>query len=134
MLGVDTNVLVRFFVRDDESQFKLAERLIGDARDGTLFVSPIVLVELNWVLRRAYGFSRDAVMEVLQGMTEFRQFHLGQREVIVEALAMASISGVDFSDALIALLDQEAGCTATITFDRKALRLTQMIAVKEALT
>ncbi|KQN77299.1 type II toxin-antitoxin system VapC family toxin [Devosia sp. Leaf64] len=133
MLGVDTNVLVRFFVRDDEDQFSQAERLIGGAGSGTLFISPIVMVELNWVLRRVYRYSRQEVMDVLQGMTEFRQFQLGKREMITEALSLASASGVDFSDALIALLDREAGCTATVTFDVRALRLEQMLAVGEAL-
>ena len=133
MLGVDTNVLVRFFVRDDESQFALAEQLIAAAESGTLHVSPIVMVELNWVLSRAYGFPRHAVMEILQGMTEFRQFQLGQREMIVKALYQSSRLGVDFSDALISLMDAEAGCRATVTFDRKALRLEHMLKVEEAL-
>jgi len=133
VLGVDTNVLVRFFVGDDEEQFAQAKGLIGAADQGALFVSPVVMVELNWVLRRVYGYSRDAVMVVLQGMTEFRQFQLGKREMIVEALSLSSATGADFSDALIALLDQEAGCTATVTFDRKAPRLSQMMAVSEAL-
>lgn len=134
VLGVDTNVLVRFFVRDDEEQFAQAERLIGTAENASLFVSPIVMVELNWVLRRVYGYSRDSVMVVLQGMTEFRQFQLGQRDMIVEALTNSLRSGTDFSDALIALIDENAGCTVTVTFDRKALRLPQMMAVSEALT
>lgn len=134
VLGVDTNVLVRFFVRDDAEQFALAEKLIGQAGREDLFISPIVMVELGWVLRQGYKFSRGEVNAVLEGMAESMQFRLGMRELVVNALALSRRSGAEFSDALIALLDAEAGCAATVTFDIKARRLPQMIAVAEALT
>ena len=133
VLGVDTNVLVRFFVRDDLEQYRLAEALIGRVEAGGLFVDPLVLVELNWVLLRAYRHTKDDVFVVLQGMTEFRQFQIGERAKVLEALSLVQATGADFSDAMIGLMHQDAGCVNTVTFDIKAQRLPQMIAVERAL-
>lgn len=124
--GVDTNVLVRFFTRDDPEQFRLASELIGSAQPGELFLSPVVLVELNWTLLRAYRMPRADVMNVLNGLVESVEFTIGQRELVMRAILMADDANCDFSDALIALLHESAGCRDTVTFDHRALRLPQM--------
>lgn len=132
MLGVDTNVLVRFFTRDDPIQFAQAERLFATAEDG-IFVDPMVMAELNWVLRRVYKVPRSEVLAVLRGMADSREFVLGKPDLVLAALSAASTTRCDFSDALIALLHEEAGCSSTATFDIRAQRLPQMISVEEAL-
>ena len=131
MLGVDTNVLVRFFTEDEPTQFALARKLVENATEGQLFVNPIVLVELNRVLRRLYHMPRAEVAMVLNGLMDFKEFTIGDRDLAVRAIAAAEATGVDFSDALIALLHEKSGCTQTVTFDVRAQRLTQMIAVEE---
>jgi predicted nucleic-acid-binding protein len=132
VLGVDTNVLVRFFTKDDPVQFAQAQSLFAKAEDG-IFVDPLVMAELNWVLRRVYKIPRPKVLAVLRGMTDSREFVLGKVDLVLAALSATSSTRCDFSDALIALLHEEAGCSKTATFDVRAQRLSQMISVEEAL-
>lgn len=134
MLGVDTNVLVRFFTRDDQAQFEEAQRLVAGAGEGGLYIDPIVLVEFNWVLRRVYGMTRKEVFLVLDGLFEAREFTIGDRDLAREALQAAVTTGADYADALIAAMHQKAGCRSTATFDERAQRLDQMVAVSEAIS
>lgn len=131
MQGVDTNVLVRFVTRDEPEQFALSEALVGGAATGELYVDPIVLVELNWTLRRVYRLGRSEVLDVLNGLLDSREFTVGQRSLVLAAISSAYATGCDFSDALIALLHEAAGCANTLTFDTRALRLAQMRPVQE---
>ena len=131
MLGLDSNDLIRFLTRDDPTQFELARKLFERADDGTLFLSTVVLVEVNWVLRRVYRRPRIDVLEVLDELMDTRQFTIDQRELVIGAIASARAVGCDFSDALIALQNEALGCNRTATFDEKAIRLEQMISVDE---
>lgn len=133
MLGVDTNVLVRFFTRDHEAEYELARRLVEDSHAGGLYVDPVVLVEFNWVLRRVYRVPRPDTLKVLDGLMEFKEFTIGNRDLVVSAINAAAATGCDFSDALIALLHEAAGCPETVTFDTKAHRLDQMVPVQQVL-
>lgn len=126
MLGIDTNVLIRFFTRDDERQFEHASRLIGAAENGGLFVSPIVLVELSWVLRSGYGHKRDEILNVLDRLLEVRQFTIGDRDIVRQAITNVRSNGGDFADALISLCNKRDGCEDTVTFDKRAIRLEGM--------
>jgi predicted nucleic-acid-binding protein len=133
VLGVDSNVLVRFFTRDDEKQFQQAARLFEGAKDRGLFLSVIVLVEVNWTLCRVYRRPRKDVLQTLEDLAHTRQFVIEDRDNVLEAIHFARATKVDFSDALIALRNEVEGCTATATFDRNALDLAQMTFVGEAL-
>lgn len=133
MLGVDTNVLVRFLVRDDTEQYDLAARLIANSPNGGLFIDPIVIVELNWVLRRVYDYPRDDVLGVLHGLMDSKEFEIGERSTVLSAIDLATSTGADVSDGLIALLNEKMGCERTVTFDKKALRLSQMVQVEKCL-
>ena len=72
MLGVDTNVLVRFLVRDDEAQFEKARRLIKReiAAGSGIFVNQLVLLETEWVLRSRYSLTKNRIIEVISGLLE----------------------------------------------------------------
>lgn len=93
-------------------------------------MDPVVLVEFNWTLRRVYRMPRAEVMNVLNGLVEFVQFTIGRRDLVVRAILAAEEAGCDFSDALIALLHEDAGCENTVTFDERAQRLPQMMPVR----
>jgi predicted nucleic-acid-binding protein len=126
VLGVDSNVLVRFFTRDDEKQYEQASRFFGQAKDRSLFLSVIVLVELNWTLRRAYKRAREDTLRVLEDLAHTRQFVIEDRDNVVRAIAIARTTRADFSDALIALRNEADGCPQTATFDHDALDIEQM--------
>ena len=88
MLGIDTNVLVRFLVRDDEAQFEKARRLIkrevGAEED--VFVSLMVLLETEWVLRSRYSLRKKEIMDALAGLLEATEIQLEDEPAIEETL------------------------------------------------
>ena len=130
MQGVDTNILVRFFTADDPEQFELARQLVAGADDGELFVDMIVLVELNWTLRRVYGYGQTEVLDLLEELIGSREFSIANADLVSGALTAARAAGCDFADALIALGNAAAGCQHTRTFDKTASRLEQMVALE----
>ena len=120
MLGVDTNVLVRFFTGDDPGQFQTAKDLIEGASDGELFINSLVLAELHWVLRRGYLIEAKSILELFDRLFEFREFTIGDQELVQQALLEARATGGDFADSLIAQINQANGCSVTLTFDKAA--------------
>jgi predicted nucleic-acid-binding protein len=127
VIGLDTNVLVRFLVQDDPGQAEAASSLIAAlTEDSPGFVCREVLVELVWVLERACGLGRDDIARALDGL-------LAARELVLEAADHAALAldryrkgGPGFADQMVALAGQGAGCRDTVTFDRKAARLPGM--------
>lgn len=125
MIGLDTNVLVRYFAGDDPAQSRTAAKLI----DGTLgpgvpgHVSLISLAELVWVLRSSYAARRNEVAAVVTQLLVGPQFVVQESEAVWIAVDTFEQTGVDFSDALIAALDRRSGCDHTVTFDRHATRI-----------
>lgn len=122
MIGLDTNVLVRYLAQDDAVQAARATELI-ESLDETEpgFVSIVVLVELHWVLRQAYGVSATDAAVITERLLRARELVVQDADVMRRALRHAS-SGVEFPDAVIGELGAAAGCTATVSFDRRAAR------------
>ena len=123
MIGLDTNVLVRFLVQDDPGQGAAARDLMSRCTEEQPgFLCREVLVELVWVLERAYRFSRAEIAETLDGL-------LAAEELVIEAADAAALSAelyrngsVDFSDLMIAAAAGRAGCQTVYSFDRRAAR------------
>jgi len=125
MLGIDTNVLIRLLVSDDAEQTRRARKLVDQAvsRDEPVLVSLPVLVETEWVLRRRYGLSREAVLGVFRAALESRELSFEDEPALEEALFQWTDSACGFSDCLIAAHNRRLGCRTTATFDVKAGRL-----------
>ena len=125
MIGLDTNVLVRYLVEDDDPQKRAADHFVEEAlnRGESLFVNEIVLCEVVWVLSRAYGFTRREVAETLEMILYARQFEIEAKDMMLQGLREYRRGKADFADCVIDLKNQAAGCTATVTFDRKAASL-----------
>ena len=131
MLGIDTNVLVRFLLRDDEAQFQKANKLIQwevTAGRGVL-VSQLVLLETEWVLRSRYGFSKIQLLEVIASLLDTRDIQLEDEQSVEEAIYQWKEANADFADCLIAARHRRLGCSATATFDARAGKLTGFVAV-----
>lgn len=131
MIGLDTNVLVRYVVQDDPGQSARATGLIeglDDERPG--YVSLVVLAELHWVLRRAYRAGADDGAAVVTGLLDAREIVVAEADAVRRAQARVS-AGVDFVDALVAELGAAAGCEWAVTFDRRASRQPAMRLVPE---
>ncbi len=122
MKGLDTNVLVRYLIRDDDAEKALADRFVAEALDRgeTLFVNQIVLCELVWVLTKAYRFRRTEVSEVLDKILLARQFEVEEKDLAFQALETYAGATADFADCLIGARNRAAGCASTVTFDRAA--------------
>ncbi|HZI96645.1 MAG TPA: type II toxin-antitoxin system VapC family toxin [Actinomycetales bacterium] len=126
MIGLDTNVLVRYVVQDDDEQSLRATRLIeslDDERPG--FVSLVVLVELHWVLRRAYGVTAADSAAVVRALLDSEEVGVAESDTVRRALSRVP-DGEDLVDALIGALGEDAGCAYTVTFDLPASRLAGM--------
>ena len=126
MIGLDTNVIVRYLVQDEPDQSSTASAVIDAlTAEDPGFLSLVTLVELYWVLRRAYRISTARCVELIEGLLNARELRIDQESVVRAALA-ARLGGVDFADAVIAELGRVAGCDHTVTFDRRAAESNQM--------
>jgi predicted nucleic-acid-binding protein len=125
MIGLDTNLLVRYFVEDDPVQTKQAVRFINKrcTSNEPGFVDRVALCELVWVLSRGHGYRRSEIARVIEELLASQDLRLEDHEAVRAALRMYRDSGIDFADALIGQVNRARGCEATATFDRKAAKL-----------
>lgn len=131
MVGIDTNVLVRFLVRDDEAQFEKARKLIKRevAAGSSVLVNQLVLLETEWVLRSRYSLAKNLIIQAISGLLDASDVRFEDEQVIEEALFIWKDSAADFADCLIGAKNRRLGCRATATFDMKASKLPGFIAV-----
>lgn len=131
MVGLDTNVLVRFLVRDDELQFARARRLIqqGAARRESVLISLLVLLETEWVLRSRYALAKSEIAAAFSALLETSELLFEDEASVEQALYSWKESTAQFADCLIGAHNWALECRATASFDAKALRLPGFIAV-----
>lgn len=124
MKGLDTNVLVRLLVADDETQARRVVNLLESAeRVGeSFFVSSLVLLELAWVLELAYDCTRAEVLEALERLTMMPVLRIENLSVVHRAIALGRKGRQDIADLLIGCCAADSGCTAVLTFDKSASR------------
>lgn len=125
MIGLDTNILVRYLTQDDPVQSRKANEIIehrlSAAHPG--FVSVVTMAETVWVLDRAYGLTDQEIAAAVERILQVEVLLVeNEQEVFAAMVALKQGHGA-FADALIAELGARAGCAHTLTFDKKALRL-----------
>jgi predicted nucleic-acid-binding protein len=130
MIGLDTNVLVRFLVRDDEAQFERARRLIRrEAASGEpVLINLLVLLETEWVLRSRYDLTKAEIHTTFSGLLESVEVSFEDEASLEQALFLWKDSNVQFADCLIGARNTTLSCRGTASFDTKALRLPGFIA------
>ena len=130
MIGLDTNVLVRFLVQDDSSQFDKAEALIRGASSlgEPVLISQLVLLETEWVLRSRYARDKHAIIAALSGLLDAVEFSIEDEPSVEQALFLWKNSSAGFADCLIGMRHLHLGCRATASFDASALRLPGFVA------
>lgn len=125
MIGIDTNILVRYLTRDDQVQSAKAteifERRLTPGNPG--FVSVVAIVETVWVLDRAYGLTAQEIAKAVERMLQVEVLAIENEQQVFTAMVALKQGNGQFADALIAALGARAGCTRTLTFDQKASRL-----------
>ena len=125
MIGLDTNILLRYQVQDDPGQSPAAaeimERRLTEEKPGC--ISLVVMAEIVWVLERSYGFSKPLIANAVERVLQTEVLAVqNERDVFTAMLALRSGKG-SFADAHISALATRVGCNYTLTFDLKALRL-----------
>ena len=130
MIGLDTNVLVRYVMQDDPRQSPRATRLIESlSAEDPGFVPAVTLVELVWVLSASYGLDRAQVVTVLDALVRSKELMIDRAELVTQALNRYNAGGADFADALIERIAAAAGCSTTMTFDAGAAKFAAMTMV-----
>jgi len=124
MIGVDTNILVRFLTQDDAAQAVRVDRLFEKAlaSNERIHIDDVVLCELAWVLGAAYGRTRAEITDALEELTAASQVSLSDRGRVREAVARYRAGPGGLADYLIGLRNRAEGCTATATFDRALVK------------
>lgn len=123
MKGADTNLIVRFLVKDEEHQAWKVKQLLDE--DEVLFINNVVLSELYWVLIHVYEYSKNDFVIALDALLEMRNIRFFDRGVVAAALADYIHSNIGFVDCLIHQINNNRGFK-TLTFDQKASRLKNM--------
>jgi predicted nucleic-acid-binding protein len=131
MIGLDTNVLVRYIMQDDAKQTKLATNLIESLNDSSPgFVTIVSVVELGWVLESAFELSRVQVAEALQNLIAVDVFKIERVAVVASAVRAFAAGRADLADYLIERSAVQAGCERTMTFDQAAAKSAGMTLVQ----
>lgn len=116
MIGIDTNVLIRYLVGDDRKQSERASALLES--HSKVYINQIVLCEMVWVLIGAYKFSKNAVIDTLEKILMTEAFEIETQQEIWDALSDYKISPADFADCLIGRKNKANGCSSTFSFDK----------------
>ncbi|MCK9419838.1 MAG: type II toxin-antitoxin system VapC family toxin [Nitrospirae bacterium] len=132
MKGLDTNVLVRYLVRDDRKQSEKASVYIQKAAASgkRCYINHVVLCELVWVLESAYKYSKKEIADVLDKILVTKQFEIDSKDVVSQSVHDYRNGNGDLSDYLIGRVNRANGCDTTVTFDL-ALRTSPYFAVLE---
>ena len=125
MIGLDTNILVRYITQDDAVQSRKATEIIesrlSEVNPG--FVSVVAMAETVWVLDRAYGFASLQIAVAVERMLQIEVLVIENEQQVFAAMVALKHGRGSFADALITELGARVGCIHTLTFDNKALRL-----------
>ena len=126
MPALDTNVLVRYLVRDDTDQLAAAQRLMQRclAEGQSLFIPVTVTLELEWVLRARYGYIKEDVLQALSSLFSAAELTFESERALEVALQLYREASADFADCLHVALAAQAGEQPLWTFDRVASRVT----------
>jgi len=121
MIGLDTNVVIRFLTHDDPPQTAAALRLMNTlSAESPGFVSLVVVAEIVWVLKISYAYTKKEIEQVLDGLLHSKELVIERAEIVFQALRKFSDSRTDVADCLIERCGHAAGCEHTFTFDRNA--------------
>ena len=125
MTALDTNVIVRFLVCDDEKQARIVHARFKQAETNseTLFISLPVVLETIWVLESVYDKTRREILDALDAMKDMKILEFEKPHVMQQLVEDGRTTHADLSDLLIASAAQTCGCSGCMTFDKKAAKM-----------
>jgi len=128
VIGLDTNILVRYFAQDEPKQSLLATNLIESfsvAAPG--FITLVSLAELVWVMRGSYNKTKEDTVAVLEDLLHTTEIVIENAEVVAHTVRAYAGANADFADCLIEKSAHHAHCTHTVTLDSKAAKPAGMV-------
>ena len=125
MIGLDTNVILRYLTQDDPVQSRTDSEVIEKrlTQESPGFVSIVAIVETVWVLERSYGFTSQDISAAIERLLQINVLIVESEQEVFNAMIVLKQGKTSFADAVIAQLGRRAGCKRTLTFDHKAARL-----------
>jgi predicted nucleic-acid-binding protein len=122
LIGLDTNVFIRYLVQDDELQAQLATDLIENQcnKDNPALINEIILCEIVWVLKRAYRYDKSVILTIIKQLLSTDEIYISSHSEAWAAYHDYDNGTADFSDYFIARINQKLGCPCTFSFDKKA--------------
>ena len=131
MIGLDTNVVVRYIMQDDPKQARLASALIEKLTvDDPGFVPLVGIIELVWVLSSSFELARAQITSALEILLQIKEIQVERAEVVWRALRVYRDSSADFADCVVERSAAAAGCLRTMTFDRGAAKNCSMTLIQ----
>ena len=131
MIGLDTNVLVRYIMQDDAKQSPKATQLIESLTvDAPGFFALVSVVELGWVLSTSYGLTREQLAQAIEALLRTKEIVIDRADQVLKALRVFKASSADFADCLIERAAASAGCDRTMTFDAGAAKVAGMTLIQ----
>jgi predicted nucleic-acid-binding protein len=131
MIGLDTNVLVRYIMQDDAKQSAHASKLVESlTADSPGFVPLVSLVEVVWVLSGCFDLDRVQIVAALDALLRTKELMLEKADVVWQAVRVFRAGSAEFADCLIERCATAAGCDRTMTFDRAAAKSCGMTLVQ----
>jgi predicted nucleic-acid-binding protein len=128
VIGIDTNILVRFLTKDDTEQFLRARKLMRSLTpEEPGFIGLAVLVELVWVMQRVYGKTKDETTLFLENLLHTEEMVVENASVVWQSLNAYARSNADFADCVIERSAHHALCTHTVTLDERAAKTAGMV-------
>jgi predicted nucleic-acid-binding protein len=124
MIGIDTNILVRYLTQDDPAQASIATKLLEtySGQKNSLFINNIVLCELVWVLERGYKYKKSEIVQALKILLQTPEFSFQDHTIIAKAtIEYERINNSDLSDIIISLTNNNEGAQITYSFDNQAV-------------
>ncbi len=124
MIALDTNILIRFLIRDDERQAQsVFKRFLQAEKEGEIFFIPLVVVlEIVWVLESVYQKEREEILNSIGEILQLKIFKFERDDVVSRVLSEGKEKRFDLSDLLIAHSAQACGCRSGLTFDKAAAK------------
>jgi predicted nucleic-acid-binding protein len=134
MIGLDTNILARFLLKDDLAHYVAATEYLNrlQEREQPVMIHLPTLCELLWVLTQAYRVKREALIDMMQTILNTEAWHIEHRELVNSALEEYRMRSIDLADIIMGKYYRKLGCETTITFDRKAAKLKEFTHIDDA--
>jgi predicted nucleic-acid-binding protein len=128
VIGIDTNILVRFFAKDEPEQYLRARNLFKSlTSDEPGFIPLVTIVELVWVMEGFYRVTKDETLTLLENLLRTQEMVVENAHVVWEAIRIYARSSADFPDCLIERSAHHGHCTHSVTLDLKAAKTAGMV-------